>query len=114
MRPSINFEALRIALIQAVKVKAPDEFVCRVCETPFKHLNRVNIKGVGHMYICEHCVEEFNEYFKKKDEVGFEELFTNASGLLMGQRQLPNYSEEDMEDFGNYYDAMKYNMDRNI
>ena len=112
MRPSVNFEALRLALIQAVKVKVPDELVCRVCETPFHTLHRVTIKGVTTIHICENCVEEFQEYFKKQDQVGFEELFTNASGLLFGQRQEPNYMEPCREDGADYYDVMMYKQDR--
>lgn len=123
MRPSINYEALRLALIKAVKVKAPDECKCKVCNAPFRELHRIHVPGLkviqgveveDSIFICENCVEEFNDYFKKKDQAGLEHLFTNAVGLLMGQRQLQNHTEEDMNDWGNYYDAMCYNMDRNI
>ena len=46
MRPSINYEALRLALIKAVKVKAPDECKCKVCNAPFRELHRIHVPGL--------------------------------------------------------------------
>jgi len=114
MRKSITYEVLRLALINAVKVKAPETFECKVCGAPFRHIHLVNIPGIAKIHICENCVEEFQEYFKTRNQKESEGLFTNTIGMLMGQRQLPNYIEEDLNDYGNWYDAMCYQMDRNI
>ena len=111
MRKSIKFEAVRLALIQAVKIKAPKEFVCRVCDTPFRHLHRVTIKGVTTIHMCEHCVEEFNEFFKKKDVVGFESMLGNATGLLFGQHKLECHTPDDAEDISGLYDTSMYKND---
>jgi len=114
MKPSISYEVLRLALIQAVKVKKPKACNCKVCGTPFRHLHMINIPGGDRIFICENCVEEFNDFFKNREHKESEELFSNTVDMLMGQRQLPNYIEEDLNDFGNYYDAWLYNMDRKI
>ncbi len=109
MRNSINMEALKLALMVSVKQKVPEEGVsCPVCKDRFKKLHVINLPGMDMFMICDHCVEEFKEYFRNENDRNFETLFANYSGLRMGQYKVKNHTEFDSEDFGSYYDTAKY------
>jgi hypothetical protein len=103
-------EAMKLALIQAIQVEVPEELVCRVCEHQFTHLHRIDIRGVTTIHMCEHCVEEFQEDFRKREHIGVAHVFNDTGGLLFGQRQEPNHIPIDQEDVSGLYDtAMYYN-----
>ena len=104
-------EAIKLALIQAIQVAVPEEQVCRVCEHPFTHLHRIDVRGVTTIHLCEHCIEEFREEFKKREEIGVAHVFNGTGGLLFGQRKEENHTPFDHEDFGSYYDVAQYQAD---
>lgn len=111
MRDSVLLEAIKLALINAVKEKVPEGgCVCGTCNNKFSHLHRVDVRGVKTFLLCEMCVEEFREILDKQQEVGVEHLFTNASGLLLGQRVLKNHIDSDMDSEG-YYGVSQYQLD---
>lgn len=111
MRPSLKMEAIKLALIQAIQVEVPEELVCRVCEHPFTHLHRIDIRGVTTIHVCEMCVEEFKEDFRKREEIGVAHMFNDTGGLLFGQFKEPSHILEDSDDVMGLYDQAMYHQD---
>lgn len=112
MERKFVLEAIKIALIASIKDQIPEDgFKCKVCETPFHKLHRIDIRGIGVYYMCEHCVEELKEYFIKQDQSAFDEVFQEQIQYLLGQGVEPAHIEEDMDDFGSYYTHARYVMD---
>ena len=112
MERKFTLEAIKIALIASIKEQMPEEgFKCKVCDTPFRTLHRIDIRGIGVYHLCEHCVEELREYFIKKEQSAFDDVFQEQIQYLLGQGCEPAQIEEDFEDYGSYYAHAMYVVD---
>ena len=112
MESKFVIEALKIALIASIKEQMPEEgFSFKVCDTLFSHLHRIDIRGIGVIFICEHYVEELKEFFIKREQSAFDDVFQNQIKFLLGQGSESNHIEEDFDDWGSYYDHSRYAVD---
>lgn len=113
MERKFVLEAIKIALIASIKDQMPEEGVtCKVCETPFHKLHRIDIRGIGVYYMCEQCVEELKEYFIKQDQSAFDEVFQEQIQYLLGQGVESAHIEEDFDGWDSYYNHAMYYEDR--
>lgn len=113
MESKFVIEAIKTALIASVKKNMPKGgYHCKVCDTPFNSLHRINIHGIGVYYMCGQCVEELREYFIKQEQSVFDDVFQEQIGFILGQRELHPYIEEDWNDWGSYSDHAHYYEDR--
>jgi hypothetical protein len=112
MERKFVLEAIKIALIASVKKQMPKEgFKCKVCEIPFHKLHRIDIRGIGVYYMCEHCVEELQEYFIKQSQSALDEVFTEQIQYLLGQGCESAHIDEDFDDYGSLYAHAMYARD---
>ncbi len=110
MERKFVLEAIKIALIASIKDQIPEDgFKCKVCETPFHKLHRVNIRvrGIGAIYLCEMCIEELREYFQQQDRSAFDSVFLEQISDHLSNKEYAHI-EEDYDDYGSYYDHARY------
>jgi hypothetical protein len=112
MERKFVLEAIKIALIASIKDQIPEGgFQCKVCDTPFHTLHRIDIRGIGVYYMCGQCVEELKEYFIKQEQSAFDEVFNEQIQYLLGQGCEPARIEEDFDDWGSLYAHAMYAVD---
>lgn len=121
MRNSIKYDTMRLAIIRAVKEKAPEGgFICKMCEAEPKYrhknikhrsLHRVDIRGIGVYYLCDQCIEELHDYFLRKELSAHDHMFGSqvVSNFMNGG--VRNHIEQDVDDMGSYYSVAKYIQD---
>lgn len=105
-------EAIKLALIQAVKKKFSTT-TCKVCGDRYHKLYRVAIRGLATVHLCDGCVIELNEFIKKQEYSAFDDIFQTQVNTIIGEPKQVCRIEPDSEDVGSYYGVAKYQEDHN-
>lgn len=109
MKQSIKYEAIKNALIVALKKHIPEDGCkCKLCNAPIKHIHIVDIRGIGTFHFCGQCMEEMKDYFLRRELSAYDHMF-EPMAIRDFRRRTSEY-EEDF-DSGSYYDVATYQND---
>ncbi len=106
-RAGFSFDILKLAFIRAVKQELSKLTKCAYCKSPHTVINCVDFDGLGDIYLCDGCIEEWSEYIFKQNMC----ISSGFGRLLSGQSSSYAKKCEDYEDISGIYSQHKYILD---